>query len=186
MLNDYDIAFDLPVRSAIANLEAALRYPLLSGKRALLTVGGTVVVYAVLIASTYPRYSLQMLGAGPRYVDDVLVSLTETTYVSNGWFALALIVLYAILTGFAVTNAFAQIKLSGVTGARDLTGVLPGLLASGCASCGAGMLGFLGFAGVLAALPFHGNLLRVAGVCILLAFLARSGDPRTCTVETES
>lgn len=56
-------------------------------------------------------------------------------------------------------------------------------LVAGCASCGAGVLGALGFVGAMAALPFDGNLLRVGGIGLLLLFLGRAGDPRTCSVD---
>jgi hypothetical protein len=44
------------------------------------------------------------------------------------------------------------------------------------------VLGLLGFAGAVAALPFHGNLLRVGGLLLLVGYLARAGDPRRCAV----
>ncbi|MFC6730566.1 hypothetical protein ACFQDG_18090, partial [Natronoarchaeum mannanilyticum] len=54
---------------------------------------------------------------------------------------------------------------------------------AGCASCGAGVLGALGFVGAMAALPFDGNLLRVGGIALLLFFLGRAGDPQTCSID---
>ncbi|WP_433631466.1 hypothetical protein [Halomicrococcus sp. NG-SE-24] len=171
------------VRRWGSDLVDALTYPTTSVPR---IVGGVVVAvltYVLLILSTFPGMSMQMLGAGLKWFDDTLVLLTENVLATNGWFGLALILSYAVLTGVAVVNAAAQVSLTGVSGLSDLTGVLPGLVASGCASCGAGLLGFLGFAGALAAMPFHGDLLRVGGILLLVGFLARAGDPRTCRID---
>jgi hypothetical protein len=149
---------------------------------------GTAVVavatYVLLVLSTFPSMSMQMLGAGLHWLDETLVLLTENVLATNGWVGLALVAAYAILTGVAVVNAVAQASVTGVSSFSDLLGVLPGLAASGCASCGAGLLGFLGFAGALAAMPFHGDLLRVGGIVLLLGFLARAGDPRECRIST--
>jgi hypothetical protein len=163
-------------------LRAALSYPVGSGRRALATGVVGVVTYVLLILSTFPEMSMQMLGAGLHWFDETLVLLTENTYATNGATGLGMIIVYAGLTGVSVVNTVGQVQTMGISSASDLVGVLPGLVASGCASCGAGLLGFLGFAGAMAALPFHGDLLRVGGIVLLLGFLARSGDPRQCAV----
>lgn len=162
------------------DLVAALQFPLSTLRRAVVTAVVAVVVYLLLILSTFPEYSIQMLGAGLGYLDTAVVALTRTTYRSVGWLGLGLIVAYGVLTGIALTNMVARIRFQGVSDASDAAGLVPGLVASGCASCGAGLLGFLGFAGALAAMPFHGNLLRVGGLVLLLGVLVRTGDPRTC------
>jgi len=163
-------------------LGRALAYPASSARRfvAMAVVG--VLTYLVLIASTMPEFTIQMLSAGLHWFDYVVVSLTQTVWRSDGALGLGVIVAYAALTGVAVVNAAAQVKIAGVSSGTDLAGVVPGLLASGCASCGAGLLGFLGFAGALAAMPFHGALLRLGGLLVLLVFLGRAGDPRECVV----
>jgi len=163
-------------------LRDALSYPFGSGRRALAAGAVGVVTYVLLILSTFPEMSIQMLGAGLHWFDETLVLLTQNTYATNGATGLGMIVVYAGLTGVAVVNTAGQVRTMGVSSASDLIGVLPGLVASGCASCGAGLLGFLGFAGAMAALPFHGDLLRVGGLVLLLGFLARSGDPRQCSL----
>jgi hypothetical protein len=61
-------------------------------------------------------------------------------------------------------------------------GVVPGFLAAGCASCGAGVLGVFGFFGTMAALPFEGNLLQLGGILMLLFFAGRTGNPQTCSI----
>jgi hypothetical protein len=89
------------------------------------------------------------------------------------------------LTGVAVTNAVTLFRRARRRGASTALGVLPGFLAAGCASCGAGVLGALGFVGAMAALPFEGNLLRLGGIVLLVFFLGRTGDPRTCSIDGE-
>ena len=167
---------------ADSGLLAALSFPLTTNCRALGAAVVAVVTYVALVLSSFPEYSAQMLTAGFGYLDDAVLALTANTYATIGPFGLGLIVMYAVLTGVALTNVVTQLRLQDVSGVRDLLGVVPGLLASGCASCGAGVLGLLGFAGALAAMPYEGNLLRLGGIALLLFFLARSGDPRACRV----
>lgn len=167
---------------ADGGLVAALSFPLTTNRRALGAAVVAVVTYVGLVLSSFPAYSAQMLGADLGYLDDAVLALTANTYASIGPFGLGLVVAYAVLTGVALTNVATQLRMQDVSGVRDLLGVVPGLLASGCASCGAGVLGLLGFAGALAAMPFDGNLLRLGGIVLLLFFLARSGDPRSCRV----
>lgn len=165
-----------------ADLGSALRYPFSGPRRAVGTVAVAAVTFVLLVLSTFPAYSIQMLGAGLGYADTALVALVETTYRSVGWFGTGLIVAYSVLTGVALTDMVARLRLQGVSNPADAAGLVPGLVASGCASCGAGLLGFLGFAGALAAMPFHGDLLRVGGLVLLVGVLVRTGDPRTCRV----
>ncbi|NHN49282.1 hypothetical protein G9464_17045 [Halostella sp. JP-L12] len=97
--------------------------------------------------------------------------------------AVVIVATYVVLTGIAVSNALALVQRARRRSASTIVGVLPGLLAAGCASCGAGVLGALGFVGAMAALPFDGNLLRLGGIALLLFFLGRAGDPRTCSLD---
>jgi hypothetical protein len=172
------------LRRWITDLTAALAYPTTSISRVVGAATVALLTYLLLIFSTFPGMSIQMLGAGLHWMDETLILLMENVLATNGWLGLSLVFAYAILTGIAVVNTAAQINVTGVSSLSDLLGVLPGLVASGCASCGAGLLGFLGFAGALAAMPFHGDLLRVGGIVLLLAFLARAGDPRKCRIRT--
>lgn len=163
-------------------LAGAFRYPLGSAGRVAGVALVAAVTFVVLVLSTFPVYTLQMLGAGVReYLVRAFVDLLDVTYASIGPTGVALVVAYAVATGVAVVNAVGQLRLGG-TDLSNLGGAVPGLLASGCAGCGAGVLGLLGFTGALALMPFHGDLLRVGGLLLLVFFLGRSGDPRTCQV----
>lgn len=160
----------------------ALTFPLTSVRRTLAAAFVATVTFVVLVLSTFPGMTVQLLRADPAYADDALALLAGNLYATTGATGVALVFAYAVLTGVVVTDVLVRVRAVGLGSASSLGGVAPGLLASGCASCGAGVLGLLGFAGVLAALPFHGTLLRVGGLALLVVALVRTGDPRTCTV----
>ena len=166
----------------LKGLSDALVYPFSSLSNAAVAVSVAAAMYVVLVVSTMPTYSAQMLSDGFGWLGYVVVSLTETTYRSSGVLGVSLVVLYAVLTGVAVVNVLGQIRVAGPSNHKELAGVLPGLLASGCASCGAGLLGFLGLTGALAAMPYDGTLLRVGGLALLVFFLGRAGHPERCGV----
>jgi hypothetical protein len=147
------------------DLRDALSFPLTSDARLLSAVVVTVVTYVVLVLSSFPQFSVQVLATDPADVGYAVTALTRDVYLSTGALGLALV------------------RRARRRGASTVVGVLPGLLAAGCASCGAGVLGALGFVGAMAALPFDGNLLRIGGIGLLLAFLGRAGDPRTRSVD---
>jgi hypothetical protein len=177
-----DWAIDRHVEQFIA----AIDYSLASFRRSVATVAFAVATYLVLILSTFPVYSVQLLGADPAYLDEAVLALTANTYATTGPHGLGLVVTYAVVTAVAVTNVLGRVRQAGLTGASGLSSALPGLLASGCASCGAGVLGVLGFAGALATLPFEGNLLRLGGLLLVVGYLARAGDPRQCRIASGS
>lgn len=165
------------------DLYEALVYPFESWRGTFGLVAVTVVTYVLLVVSTMPEFALQMLGDGLHWFEFVVVSLSENVYRTDGWTALGTIVLYAWLTGVAVVVAVGQLRIGRSSGVASLTGVAPALAASGCASCGAGLLAFLGFAGGLTLLPFDGALLRVAGVLLLVYFIGRTGHPERCRLD---
>jgi hypothetical protein len=169
--------------SWLRGLQEALAFPLTSNARLLIAGIGTGVTYVVLVLSAFPQFSVQVLTQDPADAFYAVVALTREVYVGTGWLGIGLVAAYALLTGIAVTNAAALVQRARRAGASTLAGIVPGLLAAGCASCGAGVLGALGFVGAMAALPFEGNLLRIGGIVLLAIFLGRTGDPRTCSIE---
>lgn len=164
----------------------ALLYPLTSNIRFLTAAGVTVSTYVLLVLSTFPQFTVQLIRNNPADLFYAISTLTRETYLSVGWLGLALVTIYALLSGIALTNAVTLFRRARRTGASTVLGVVPGLLAAGCASCGAGVLGVLGFVGAMAALPFEGNLLRIGGILLLLFFLGRTGDPVTCAISDGS
>jgi hypothetical protein len=166
----------------LRQLPDALGYPLTSDGR-LVTAGAvTLLAYSLLVLSTFPQFTIQLLARNPADLPYGVAALTRETYLSVGWLGLLLVVAYALLTGIAATHAITLFRRARRTSASTVLGVVPGFLAAGCASCGAGVLGALGFVGAMAALPFEGNLLRLGGILLLLFFLGRTGDPQTCSI----
>lgn len=174
---------DAADRAWLRDLRDALVYPLTSNGRLLTTGIATSLTYVILVLSSFPQFSVQILTRDPTDLTYAVTALTREVYLGTGWLGLGLVAAYALLTGVAVTNAVALARRTRRAGASTLAGVVPGLLAAGCASCGAGVLGALGFVGAMAALPFEGNLLRVGGIALLAVFLGRTGDPRTCSID---
>lgn len=171
-------------RAWLRDLRDALAYPLTSNGR-LLTAGiATGVTYVVLVLSAFPQFSVQLLTRDQTDLAYAVTALTREVYLGAGWLGIGTVAAYALLTGVAVTNAVALVRQARHAGASTLAGIVPGLLAAGCASCGAGVLGALGFVGAMAALPFEGNLLRVGGIALLVVFLGRTGDPRICAIDS--
>lgn len=169
----------------LGRLPSALVHPLTSNARLLAAGVVTAVTYVVLVLGTFPEFTVQLLASDPTDLFYAVAALTRETYLTVGWVGLALVATYAVLAGVAVTNAVALLGRARRTGASTILGVVPGVLAAGCASCGAGVLGALGFVGAMAALPFQGNLLRLGGIALLLFFLGRTGDPLTCSIGGE-
>ncbi|UTF55214.1 hypothetical protein [Natronosalvus rutilus] len=166
----------------LGDLGEALSFPLTSDGRLAVAAATTLFTYVVLVLSTFPQFSIQVLTSEPADLFFAVATLTQETYASTGWLGLGLLTLYALLTGVAVANGVALVRRARRRSASTLAGIAPGLLAAGCASCGAGILGVLGFAGAMALLPFDGNLLRLAGIGLLVFVLGRTGDPRTCSI----
>lgn len=170
------------VTSHVERLVAALVFPLTTGRRAVVATIGAGVTYVLLVLSAFPSYSMQMLQTSLGYADDAVLALTANAYASTGWVGVSLIVLYSMLTGVALAVVGTQLRTQWTAGAGGLSSLVPALVASGCASCGTGVVGLLGFAGAVAMLPFDGNLLRLGGILLLVGYLARTGNPQTCAV----
>lgn len=172
----------LDVRNGGRNLLEALVYPLTSNRRLAGAGLATGVTYLLVVLSTFPQFTIQLLARDLTDVGYALSVLTREIYRSTGWVGIGLLITYTLLTGVAIVNAAALLRRARRAGGTTLAGIVPGLLAAGCASCGAGLLGALGFVGAMATLPYDGNLLRLGGVLLILFFLARAGDPRTCSI----
>ena len=168
--------FGIGVRRFGANVAYAVSTPRRALATALVAAGTSVV----LAASAYPSFAVRMLVAGPTYWEHTLRMLFFVLVEGAGPLGVALVALYALLTGVLTVVVARQLRTIGPSGLLSVSGALPGLLASGCASCGAGLLGLVGVTGAVAALPFHGNGLRALGIAVLGVLLARTGDPQRC------
>lgn len=103
-----------------------------------------------------------------------------TLLASSGYLGVGLTLVFSMLTAVAFTNT--GTKLLRKEFDASLLGAVPGFAAAGCATCGVGLVSVIGLGGVLASLPFHGNLIRVGTVGLLIALIAKNGDPDKCSV----
>lgn len=159
---------------------AGVVYPFqsISGTLGIITI--TTLIYAVTVLSIYPGYSLQLIGAGWWYMDDALLSLTRYSLTTSGITGVILTVLNALFGSIALVNIGSQLAVTGKDTIKGVSSLTPGLLASGCASCGVGLISLAGVSGFLATLPFNGNLLRLGGVILIIGVIASIGNPRSC------
>lgn len=170
------------------DLLAALLYPFQSVQRALSVAVVGALTFGVLILASQPIGVAKMLIASPEiavtsaYLEQMFLINFDTILVEYGWTPIGLNAIYAVLTGIALTNMVAQLRMLQKGGLTNLSGILPGLFAAGCASCGPGLFALFGFTGAVTFIPFQGTALRLAGLGMFLFFLGLSGDPRECRI----
>ncbi len=173
----------MDIKSLALDLKEAVAGTLKSKESLVAVAIVSGLMYIFLVLGTFPEYSWQMLGNSLFYLDEALVALTLNLLQTTSFIGLGLVVLYSVLTGVAVTHFAIQLNVQGgITGLAGISS-LPAFLVGGCAGCGAGILGIFGFFGAVAALPFHGNGVRVLGILLFAYFLADAGDPRTCGID---
>jgi ABC-type antimicrobial peptide transport system permease subunit len=159
---------------------AATRYTLATPTRAIITTTVSTFAFGILILSIFPAFSYQMLTSEPSYWGYAFTSLLELLLTEEGVLGPITMAAYAIFTGVSLVNLGAQMQIADNLSARGLLTMAPGLLTAGCVSCGAGILGVLGLAGALTLIPFDIVYLRIAGIGLLVYFLAASGHPTEC------
>lgn len=162
-------------------LKKAFQSSFSSFRRALTSLLLSLSVFSVIALASFPAYSLQMIKAGPGYWPTAIQALTFNMYFSIGFTGLALTAIFSVFTAVALLNTYISYRASSLQ-KGNITGIIPGILASGCASCGVGLLGVLGLAGGLSLLPFNGNLFRAGGIVLIGFFLGRNGDPEKCKI----
>lgn len=158
------------------NFQKAVSYSVKDFKRIAVTASASAVIFSLMILLSFPQYSYQMLSANPLLIFEAVSALSWNLIASSGILSLILTIIYSVIGGVASTILFYSVSIKS---AGSLT---PGLLVSGCASCGTGLLGLVGLGGALAALPFQGNLIRLGGIALIVFFLNRSGNPEICEV----
>ncbi|MFB6115669.1 MAG: hypothetical protein ABEK04_05305 [Candidatus Nanohalobium sp.] len=149
-------------------------------KRALGTSLIGLSAFLLTVFSASPQYSVQMLMAGTEYWSCAFITRFSGMYATSGLTGIGLTLVFSMLVGVTMTNTVVQLRMNRLS--LDSIGALPGFLAGGCASCGVGVLSLLGFGGVLASLPFQGNLLRLGGVILLTGLIIRTGNPDACSI----
>lgn len=160
----------------VAGVAGAFRTPY----RALGTGLAGLMAFLIAVFSASPGYSLQMLAAGAQYWWLAFITRFSGMLATTGYTGVALTAVFAGLVGVTITNTVIGLRRDRIS--TGSIGAVPGFLAGGCASCGVGVLSVLGLGGVLASLPFEGNLLRLGGAVLLMVMIARTGDPETCKV----
>ena len=148
-------------------------------KKIAITVTGSALFYTLMVLLSFPQYSYQLISTNPLLIFEAVSALTWNLQASAGLTGLILTIVYSFLAGTSLTLVYSSMKLSS-------TGSLaPGLIVSGCASCGTGLLGLIGLGGAVAALPFQGNLVRIAGIGLIVFFMNKTGNPEVCEVPND-
>lgn len=143
----------------------------------------SVFIFLIFAFTTDIPWHLQTFRESIFYWDNAILNGILNIYI-GGVFSFGLTVIYSIVSGLVLTGIAVQLKYSRVSG-KSFSSILPGLFATGCASCGVGLASFIGLTGVAAALPFQGDLLKLAGLALLVYALHDIGDPETCKVSFE-
>jgi hypothetical protein len=171
------------------DLLAALLYPFQSILRVPLALILAGLTFVVLILASQPFAVFSAFVDTPSlmvdigYIEPMVMMGIDVLINTKGWGAVVMTVAYALLTGIALTNMVAQLRMLQVSSISSVGGIIPGLFAAGCASCGPGLFALLGFTGAITAIPFQGMVLRLGGIGMFLFFLGLSGDPRECRID---
>lgn len=172
------------------DLISALLYPFRSPLSAVLALVIGTITFVVLILAAQP------VGVFKEIVRDPVYNLVESTYVIDmfminfsvildfyGWTPIVLNGVTGLLTGIALTNMIAQLRMIRLGSLANIGGIVPSLFAAGCASCGPGLFALLGFTGAVSFIPAQDMVLRIVGLGLFLFFLGLSGDPRECRID---
>jgi hypothetical protein len=137
--------------------------------------------FILLALSTSINYSMQMFSAGFEYWLPAVQFTIRGFYLNGGWTDVILNIIYSLLVGVVITNTYTQFRSSGLE-VGNLSGIAPGMLVAGCAGCGVGLLSLVGMTGLIAFMPFQGLGLKIAGMMLIVFFIARIGNPKTCAI----
>jgi len=140
----------------------------------------SALIFLLFAFTTDIPWHLQTVEAGIQYWDNAFFNSVTSVYV-GGAFSFVLTIVYSLLSGIVLTNVSVQLKNNRISG-KGLGSLLPGFVATGCASCGVGLAGFVGLTGVATALPFQGDLLKIGGLMLLVYALYEMGDSDICEI----
>lgn len=167
-------------QNQIEDLKKGLKASVSTEKRFSGTLISSAIAFTLSALGTNPGFSAQMLTSGLGNWPAAVYLRTLGIVTSTGITGLTLTVVFSLLAGVTITNTLIQLKMNKLS--LDALGSVPGFLASGCASCGVGVLGLLGLGGILAALPFNGVLIQLGAIILLLGLITVRGDPEVCRV----
>ena len=172
-------------KQVIYNLKKGFKAPFESLRLSVITLFISFISLNLMALSGSITYSYQMFSYGLNYWLPALQTRLLGLYIEGGLFSLSTSILYSLLIGITIINFVIELRNSGLS-LKNLSGIGPGFLAAGCAGCGVGLLGIVGLTGTLALLPFNGQLIRIGGMMILTYFIAKIGNPKTCTIPSSS
>lgn len=175
---EYTVLAANPLR----NIKSALKHSFRSPTSILQAVVSSGLLFVLLLVATQPQFSYEMFQAGPKYWGTALASLWELLLQTESSLGLFTVILYALLGGVTLQLIYTKIKTSSPDSVKGTLTFLPGALAAGCASCGAGVVGLVAGAGALSAIPFPAAYIRIAGICLFVYYLSLEGDPTRCAV----
>lgn len=153
-------------------------------RRALSTALLSLLTFYILVLSGFPEYSYQMMSSGLSYWPRTFHALLSNMFRTVGPLSVGITALYSLFIGVALQHFTLQFRTGG-TDMKSLASLSPGVLVTGCAGCGAGIIGYLGFFGAVSLLPMGGDFLKISGMLLLVYFLGVSGDPETCRLSYE-
>jgi hypothetical protein len=162
-------------------LKAGARSAFSSRKKSISTVSISLIFFILIALSTSIGYSSQMFLAGIEYWIPAISFTISGLYLNGGWTEVVLNLSYSILIGIILTNTYTQFKNTGIK-KRNLSGIAPGFLIAGCAGCGVGVLSLIGLTGLVTVMPFQGTLIKIAGMALLIYFIADIGNPKICSI----
>jgi hypothetical protein len=165
----------------VENLKKGVKTPFESFSSSLLTLSISFISLVMMALSGSLVYSYQMFSYGPNYWVPLMQSRLTGLYLEGGIIGLFSSIIYSLLIGITLYNFAVQLRNSGLS-LRNLSGIGPSFLAAGCAGCGVGLLSLAGLTGAIAVLPFNGQLIRLGGMLLLVYYIAKTGDPRTCSI----
>ena len=170
-------------KEIIYSLKKGFKAPFDSLRLSLFTLLISLISLILMALSSSIIYSYQMFSYGAYYWLPAVQTRLLGLYIEGGILSLSTSLIYSLLIGITVSNFVIEFRNSGLN-LRNLSGIGPGFLAAGCAGCGVGILSIIGFTGAIALLPFNGQLLRIGGMMLLIYFIAKTGDPRTCSISS--
>lgn len=162
------------------NLKHAFQFAATTPKHVTAALTATTLSFTVFVGLTFPAYTIELLTAGIQYWDTAFTELLWLLRASSGVLGVLLVGIYAAVTGVLIVVVTGSMYHQS-TGETGLLTIAPGVLLSGCAGCGAGLLGVIGAFGYASIFPFNGNLIRFLGIFLVVGVLAHIGNPRTCT-----
>jgi hypothetical protein len=165
----------------LEDFKKGVKAPFKSLKASLLTLSISSITFLGIALSSSIEYSVQMFSYGFSSGVTAVQTRIAGLYVNSGLVGIISVTLYSLLIGITLYNFTVQLKFSGVK-MRGLSGIGPGFVAAGCAGCGVGIMTLLGLGGILAILPFNGQLIRLGGILILIYYIAETGNPRSCSI----